>query len=295
MNTEAWMFTKNTPIILLIHVYCICIFVAPTRSSAQQVQANIKINLDGLSQEKKDKLRDFSDKVEHYINSYDWCNDPWKTIVNVHLEMAPQDISSGAEDRYSSVILISNTFDVQFSDKRWKYAYQIEDNLVHDENYLNSFTNAIDFYIYLILGAEFDKWSTLGGTIYYEKAKHIAEQSKFSLARYIDGWDRRLDLVDYLLSDRHKAYREMVDYYYYGISFINQDNAKTRIHCATAIKMLDKILADDPENNYAKNFIDAHRSEMIEIFRRALDKSPLRTLRVLDPENERLYMDALEK
>ena len=87
----------------------------------------------------------------------------------------------------------------------------------------------------------------------------------------------------------------MVDYYFYGISYINEDNAKARMHCARAIKMLDKILSDDPDNEYAKKFIEAHRSEMIEIFRRAKDKTPLRTLRVLDPDNERLYLDILEQ
>ena len=271
-----------------------CLVLPSADIHAQRIEADVKVTLDGLSQVKQDELRDFEEKVEHYINSFDWCEDPWETIVYVHLELAPQDISSGAEERYSSVILISNTNDIQFSDKRWRFAYQSEENLIHDEAYLNSFTNAIDFYIYLILGGEFDKWGTLGGDIYYEKARHIAEQSKFGLARYIDGWDRRLDLVNRLLSDVHKPYREMVDYYYYGLSYVNQDNAKARQHCATAIKMLDKITRNDPDNEYAKNFIDAHRSEMIEIFRRAKNKEPVRTLRILDPENERLYQDLLE-
>ncbi len=274
-------------VIFLLLLFCSSV-------TAQRIEAEVEINLEGLSQEKQRELGDFSDKIEHYINSYNWCDDPWNTDVYVSLKMAPQDISSGAEDRYSSVLMISNTSDIQYSAKRWKFAYQPEEMLVHDETYLHSFTNAVDFYIYLILGGEFDKWSTLGGTVYYEKARHIAEQSKFSLARFIDGWDRRLDLVTYLLSDRHKPFREMVDYYFYGISFIREDNAKARKHCATAIEKLDEILSDDPENEYAKNFIEAHRSEMLEIFRRALDKSPLRTLRVLDPKNERMYLDALE-
>ncbi|MBN1996445.1 DUF4835 family protein [candidate division KSB1 bacterium] len=262
--------------------------------SAQRIEAQVKVTLDGLSQDKQTKLAGFADKIEHYINSYNWSDDPWDTVVYVYFEMAPQDISTGAEERYSSVLMISNTNDIQFSDKRWKFAYQAEEILVHDEAYLHSFTNMVDFYIYLILGGEFDKWGTLGGTVYYEKARHIAEQSKFSLARYIDGWDRRLDLVNLLLSDRHKPFREMVDYYFYGISFIREDNAKARKHCATAVEMLDKILSNEPENEYAKNFIEAHRSEMLEIFRRAKDKTPLRTLRVLDPDNERMYQDALE-
>jgi len=261
---------------------------------AQRIEATVTINYDRLSREKKERLTDFGEKIEHYINSYDWCEDPWNTVVYVYIELIPRDIASGAEERYSGEILVNNNYDIQYFDKRWRFAYQSGEMLIHEESYLNPFTNMIDFYIYLILGGEFDKWGTLGGTVYFEKAKYIAEQSKFGLARYIDGWDRRLDLVTHLLSDMHKPYREMVDYYFYGLSFIKQDNAKARQHCATAIKMLDKILADDPENEHAKNFISAHHIELIEIYRRAKDKEPIRMLMILDPENERAYRDVLE-
>ncbi len=260
---------------------------------AQRIEAKVELKLQALPQDKQQKLRNFAEQVEHYINSYEWCDDPWQTTVAVDIQLILEDISSGAEDRYRGQMLIHNNYDIQFFDKRWRFAYQAGDILQHNEGTLNSFTSMIDYYIYLILGGEFDKWGTLEGTPYYEKARHIAEQSKFGLGRYIEGWDRRLDQANYFLSDRHKPFREMVDYYFYGLSFVREDNAKARKHCATAIQMLDKILSNDPENEYAKKFIEAHYSEMIEIFRRAKNKEPVRTLLVLDPGHERLYRDIL--
>ena len=260
---------------------------------AQRVEAEVSTDLRTLPIDRQEKLRDFADKVMHYINSYDWNDDPWQTVVYINIQLRLEDMSSGAEERYRGTIVIDNNYDIQFSDKRWRFAYQSNDQLIHEENAMNSFTNLIDFYIYLILGHEFDKWSTLGGSPYYEKAKYIAEQSKFGLGRYIDGWDRRLELANYFLSDQHKPFREMMDYYFYGISFINKDNAEARKHCATAIKMLDKILSYNPEHEYAKKFIEAHYIEMVEIFRRAKNKEPIRTLMVLDPAHERIYRDIL--
>jgi len=209
------------------------------------------------------------------------------------VQLILEDRSTNAEDRYAGQILIHNNYDLQFFDKRWSYTYMIENNLQHQENGLDSFTSVVDFYIYLILGGEFDKWSTLGGQVYFEKAKSIAEQAKFGMGRFIEGWDRRLDLVTYLLGDRHRPYREMVDYYFYGLSFIREDNARARQHCATAISMLDKIITNDPENEYAKKFVDAHYMEMVEIFRRAINKDPLRTLMVIDPGHAQIYRDIL--
>ncbi len=262
-------------------------------SFAQQLEAQVETDLRTLPIDKQQKLREFADRVMHYINSYRWTDDPWRTKVMLQVQLILEDRSTNAEDRYAGQILIHNNYDLQFFDKRWSYTYMIETNLQHQENGLDSFTSVLDFYIYLILGGEFDKWSTLGGQVYFEKAKSIAEQAKFGMGRFIEGWDRRLDLVTYLLGDRHRPYREMVDYYFYGLSFIREDNARARQHCATAISMLDKILTNDPENEYAKKFVDAHYMEMVEIFRRAINKDPLRTLMVIDPGHAQIYRDIL--
>ncbi|MBN1543448.1 DUF4835 family protein [candidate division KSB1 bacterium] len=267
----------------------------PVSLLAQRIQAVVETDLRTLPLEKQNKLVDFAEKVEHYINSYEWSDDPWNTTVYLEVRLILQDMTSGAEERYSGNILIHNNYDIQYFDKRWRFAYQSGSMLMHDNSVQDSFTSLIDFYIYLILGGEFDKWGTLAGTPYYEKAKFIAEQSKFGLGRYIDGWDRRVELVEEFLSDRYRPYREMVDYYYYGLSFVKEDNAKAREHCATAIQMLDRLLADNPEDEYAKKFISAHYIEMLEIFRRAQDKSPLRTLLILDPEHEVAYREVLER
>jgi hypothetical protein len=274
----------------LLILFCLVLVV---QVSAQRIEAKVETDLRTLPIDKQQKLRDFADKVMHYINSYEWNNDPWRTKVLLQVQLILEDRSTNAEDRYAGQILMHNNYDLQFFDKRWSYTFMAGDNLQHQENNLDSFTSVVDFYIYLILGGEFDKWSTLGGQVYFEKAKGIAEQAKFGMGRFIEGWDRRLELITYLLGDRHKPYREMVDYYFYGLSFIKEDNARSRQHCATAISMLDKLLSNDPENEYAKKFIEAHYIEMVEIFRRAKNKEPLRTLMVIDPGHAQIYRDIL--
>jgi len=260
---------------------------------SQTIEAEVSIELQQLRVEKRQELAGFAEKIQHYINSYQWCDDRWGNIMPVNIQMVLEDISSGSEERYKSTFLINNNYDIQFYDKRWRFAFLSGDLLVHEEGAVNSLTGLIDFYINLILGGEFDKSATLGGSVYYEKAREIAEQARFGLGRFIEGWDRRLELVQYLLDDKHKPFREMVDYYFYGLSFVGEDNAEARKHCATAVKMLDKIIANDPDNEYCKDFVAAHHIELLEIFKRAKDKSILRLLMVIDPEHERAYREFL--
>jgi len=270
------------------------IFITST-AFGQRIEARVTTTLESLPIDKKEKLADFADKVQHYINSNsnNRCNNEWQTDVFIDITMILTDRSSGAEEKYSADFLIHNNYDQQFHDERWTFAYQSGSTLTYNENIQDSFTSLVEFYLFMILGGEYDKWGTLGGTVYYEKAKFIAEQSKFGLGRFQEGWDRRLDLVNFFLSDRHKPFREMVDYYYYGISFVKNDNDKARKYIASAIKMLDKLLANDPDNDYAKKFISAHYIELVEEYRRARDKEPLRTLLVIDPEHETIYRELL--
>lgn len=281
-------------------LFIVCCIVASTlilnaNVSGQRIEGKVTTDLRTLPLDRQQKLIDFADKVTHYLNAYKWNDDPWKTVVNLEMQLILEDMSTGAEERYKGQLLVNNKYDYQYFDKRWRFAYQSGDQLQHDESAMNSFTSMIDFYTYLVLGVEFDKWSTLGGSIHFEKARHIAEQAKFGLGRYIEGWDRRLELINFLLSDEHKPYREMVDYYFYGLSLVKDDNVKARKYCAQAISMLDKIITNNPDNEYTKKFIDAHYIEMVEIFRYAKDKEPLRTLLVIDPAHAQIYRDILEQ
>lgn len=262
---------------------------------AQYIDAKVNTNLKTLPQERQEKLTDFAESVRYYLNNSPWCEDRWNTPVFIALTLKLEDMTSGAEERYKGQLVISNSYDIQYTDVHWRFAYQSGDILEYSDTELNSFTSMINFYIFLILGGEFDKWGTFNGTPYYEKARDIAQQAKFGLGRYIEGWDRRMEKVEYLLSDRHKPFREMVDYYFYGLSFVKQDNAKSRKHIATAIDKLDRILADNPDHEYAKDFVNAHYQEIVEVYRRALDRSPLETMIVLDPDHRRVYQDILNR
>ncbi|RQW03064.1 DUF4835 family protein [candidate division KSB1 bacterium] len=262
---------------------------------AQRIESTVETDLRTLPQEKQDKLTDFADRVQQFLDSSPWCDDPWNTPVYLTITLRLEDMSSGAEERYKGTIIVSNSYDIQFSDLRWRFAYQSGDPILYEENNFDSFTSVLAFYVNMILGGELDKWGTLAGAAYYEKARNIAEQSKFGMGRFIEGWDRRLDLINYFLSDIHKPFREMVDYYFYGLSYVGEDNERARKHCTTAISMLDRIVAKDPENEYAKSFINAHYQEIVEIYRRAVNKEPLRQMLVLDPDHERIYRDIIDR
>lgn len=279
-----------------LRILTIALLFAASSVFAQRIEATVNPDLGRLGQEAEQKLAGFTETLEQYLNNSPWCEDIWDTPIYLNVQLSLQYSPSGTEDRYTGRMVIDNSYDILFTDTRFRFAYQQNEMLNYDENRATSLTALINFYVNMVLGGEFDKWGTLAGQRYYEKARRIAEQAKFNLSEFQLGWDYRLEDVDQILSERHRPFREMVDYYYYGISYIDQDNAKTRKHVATAIEMLDEILRRDPDDEFAQNFIKAHFQEIVEIYRYAVDQQPLRTMMVLDNDaaHKRVYEDILE-
>ena len=269
--------------------------LAPSDSAAQRVTAKVTTILKTLPLDKQEKLRDFHERVENYINTYDWTGDREAGEIGLTMQILLEDISASSEERYKAQILVSNNTDLQYFDKRCRFAYQSGERILHQENTIDSLTGLLDYFVNLILGGKFDKLGTLEGTPYYEKAKNIAEQARYGLGRFVEGWDLREAQIKRILSDENKPFREMVDYYFYGLSFVNEDTTKARRYCLIAVDMIDKILKRDPDNVSCAQFLDAHHIEMVNLFEGFPDKSIFKKLIELDPDHEKIYQEHLKE
>ncbi len=261
---------------------------------AQKLKAQVSVTLQNLPLEKQEKLTNFKEVLEDYINGHNWTNNEISVELPISLQIFfDSDISANYEDRYGIQILISDNSDVQYFDKRCRMAYQKDERLQHSEGNWTSLTSLLDFYVNIIIGDQMDKFGRFMGTPYFEKAKLIAEQAKFGMGRFIEGWDLRNDLIKTILGDENKKFREMKDFYYYGIYFAGEDPPKARKYCSAAIDMIEKMLVDDPENEKCKKFLSAHYIELIDLFKNSDNRTIFEKLIKLDPDHQEAYEEYL--
>jgi hypothetical protein len=151
----------------------------------------------------------------------------------------------------------------------------------------------IDFYVYLVIANELDKYGALEGTPYFEKARSVLQQGKFS--RFFEGWDRREETLRATYSDSYKKFRELKDYYFYGLSLEKpEDLATKRDYIKQAVQKLEEVLKDNNDNLAAKQFIDAHYQEIIDLFKDAGDNTVFKILIRIDPDREALYKEHVQ-
>jgi len=252
---------------------------------AQQIESTVKVLLERLPLEKQRKLKNFSDEIENYLNDYDWTenSDDHFTITT---QIFLQDVSVNYEDRYSGTFVISNNSDIQFYDKYWIFPYQAGEPIFHDETQYNPFTGFIDFYVYLVLGSEYDKFGKFLGTPFFEKAKHIANQSSYNV-QFNKGWKERTRLIDYILSDDNKPFREVKDAYFLGRSYIGEEDSTAKKYCRKALFMLEDVIAKNKLKDIVKHFIEAHHLEFIDMFKD--DQEVMDLLIRIDPDRAKVY------
>ncbi len=264
------------------------------KAEAQEVVVTVNLQLDALPDEKREKLQNFQSILDEYFNNYDWTKGEFQGELPINLTLLMQDISVGYEDRYKLQIIISNNSDVQYTDKRCRMAYQKGEILEHNENTWNSLTSLLDFYTNIIIAEEMDKYGHLLGTPYYERAKLIAEQARFGMGQFIEGWDLRNELIEYLLGDTYKKFREMKDFYFYGLYFANEDPAKAKRYIKEAVVMLEELVsAEDSRYKRVENFINAHYIEIVNLFKNSNDQEIYAMMVKLDPDRADVYQDLL--
>lgn len=284
-------YSKSRGIFKLLIIGVLCSLFTVSMAYGQVINCQVKMMLERLPLEKQQKLKDFAEQVEIYVNDYDWTGEDLEEPVPVTIQIFLMDASVSYQSRYTGTFLISNNLDIQYFDKYWRFPFQEGSRLEHDENIYHPFTGFIDFYVYLILAGEYDKFGKFAGTPYFEKAQHIMEQAKFN-ANFIKGWEERELLMKHIMSEEYQKYRTMKDLYYLGLSYIGEEDTTAQKYCGQALDMIDEMLINNPDQEEVEQFIKAHHIEFIDIFKDRPEM--IEKMIVIDPERESTYREALK-
>lgn len=277
----------ETPVLrtlLLITTLALAAAVAaPAPAAAQNLVAEVTVDLEKLPQQNQNKLRGLDRIVAAYVNQRQWAPDDYGYDVVMDLQIYFEEAKAVSfEDRYKAQIVVSNRSNMQYSDKRWEFALEPGVQLDYAESF-DPFRSLIDYYVFMLLGYEFDKVKKFGGTPYYEQARRIAQQARFS-SRYFLGWDKREEWVEELLEEDQEHLRYLNYLYYSGewLYYDERDRETAKQFLLYAIKMLEKIRDEDK----LKRFYDLNYYNYGNALAEYEEWSALSKLASLDPNPE---------
>ena len=208
--------------LLKIHVLITILFISDL-AIAQEFNCEVSINDTQLEGNDFDYVSgDLSTAIEEYINEFRWTEHEFQEQEQINCQMNIILADADANYTFTAEAIIqsrrpiyntlSETTTIIISDQSWRFSYQEGTNLVHDDLQFDALSGFIDYYCYLLLGYDFDTFSALGGTPYFQAAQNVVDLAQSSDAV---GWDRNLNnrrnrfmLVEDLLNTNFNPVRE---------------------------------------------------------------------------------------
>ncbi len=273
---------------------------------AQEFDCDVTIDAQQLSTGAREDLADFVPQLKQYINSYRWTkewtgNDKIKCTINILFQGTTRQNHYVAQAFIGSLRPIyktdRNTAVLRILDDSWEFDYLRYQPMTHNDYSFDPLLSFIDFYMYLILGYDYDSFGPLDGTPYFQKSMDIASKAQ-GAANAGKGWDvsgqstyQRRVLIDELLNEKFRPFREAeYRYHYRGLDLIHKDPAKARQNMLGALEKIAKLIEKNNVRSEATRiFFDSKYMEIATTFLDDPDRAVYSKLARIDPAHQSTY------
>ena len=179
-------------------------FASFSIAAAQEINATVTLNYDALSGTDRENVTDLGSAIQNYINTYQWTGQNFRgpkiqVTMNIYL-------MSGSNGVYAAQAFVGSQRPIYKSsnvspmmrvmDNAWQFAYTKGQPLLHDQFHFNSLTGFVDYYMYMVLGFDYDSYDPMGGTKYFQDASNIVAQGQNSTYFLQTEYGRSIESID---------------------------------------------------------------------------------------------------
>lgn len=282
-----------------------------TNIQAQELNCTVTINSDQIQGTNKAVFDQLQQSITEFINNNRWTNLTFAQNEKIECSMmiivnAVQDNVYACEMQLQSRRPVYgssyNSPLINFRDNNFVFTYQEFDRIEHQQNtFTTNLTAMLAYYCYLILGIDFDSYSRLGGTPFFQQCEQIVTMAQSASLqtgeqsgwRAFDSNRNRYALINNLMDEAFKKYREFFyEYHRLGLDEMSQNVANARARIANGIPVLREANRARPATYVINTFLDAKSDELVNIFQRGTDaekKQVYELLMDIDPTRQNTY------
>lgn len=298
-------------------LFTIVFFFAALIADAQELQAKFTVVANRVSNAvDKKTFQTLQTTVTNFLNNRKWTQDAFQTQEKIRcnfLLTIDQELGSNqykatltvqaARPAYSTNYL-SPIVNFQDNEVVFKYVefqpVEFNENRVQGSDAMSANLPAVlAYYVYLILGMDYDSFALRGGDPYFQKAQFIVnnapEGGQISGWKPFDGLRNRFRLVEGLVDNRFALMHDAIySYYRTGLDNFFEKEKEGRVGVLNALNYLNTINRENPNSMVIQFFFQGKGNELVKIFSKADPdvRSQAKDLLVkLDITNTNLYKD----
>jgi hypothetical protein len=262
-------------------ILLLILITAILRSQAQELNCKVTVNAEQIQTSDRAVFKDMELSFANFLNTRKWTNDSYKNhekincsiFINISKMHSIGNFSANVQITAARPVYNSNyeTVLFNFADREWDFEYIESLPLEYNDNsYITNLTSMLAFYAYIILGMDYDSFSELGGTPYFQKALAVVNNAQSS-AR--PGWQslgsnrNRYGLIEsinnpQMLELRKNTYR----YHRLGLDIFEKSPEQSRQVVLNALKSVKQAWTVFPNSIFIISFFDTKSAELVNLF-----------------------------
>jgi hypothetical protein len=247
----------------------------------QELNCTVTINSTQIQTSDRGIFRDMKTAIEQFMNARKWTNDSYKNYEKINCNMLititkmPSIGTFAASVQVQSARPVYNTnyssLVFNFADRDWEFEYIESLPLEYNDNtYTTNLTSMLALYAYLIIGVDYDTFSELGGTPYYQRALQVVNNAQQSNR---PGWQslgsnrNRYWIVENFNNPQMGDLRKVLySYHRLGLDTFDKDPDKSREVILKGLRDVKKVRDINPTAILVVSFFDAKGKELGNIF-----------------------------
>jgi hypothetical protein len=245
--------------------------------------------------------------IFEFMNNTKWTKDNFTVaeridcsiLINVTQQLSADDYKATIQIQSRRPIFKSSYFSptVNYIDENFIFKYQQFQQLEFNLNtFSNNITSTLAFYAYVVIANDYDTYSNLGGTEYFQKAQLIVSNAQSASEA---GWKsfesnkNRYWIVENALQPVFQPIREcMYKYHRLGLDIMNDKPDDGRKEILKSFDLLLEVYKNRPASFIMELFFNAKVDEVVNIFSKGQPDEKTKAVEVLttvDPANSTKY------
>jgi hypothetical protein len=283
----------------------------PVFAKSQELNCNVQVSAQMIQGSNREIFVNMQRDIYEFVNNTVWTNHVFSYAERIDCNMLINLTDQLSGDEFRGTIQIQvrrpafnttyNSTMLNFVDNNFQFRYVEFQTLEFDPStHRANLISVLAYYVYIILGVDYDSYSLFGGTEFFQMAEKIvtnAQNAPESGWKPYDGSRNRNRywLVKNILDREYEGVRQFIyEYDINGLDRLESRVSEARNSMAESLKLLQEVFRKkpDPFMYFLQIIIDSKSEEVINIFISAFPEERSRVVQIMteiDPANKSKY------
>jgi hypothetical protein len=292
------------------YILILMVFISVPALS-QELNCNVQISAQKIQGSNRQVFETMQRDIYEFMNNTVWTNHVYSYAERIDCNILITLNEQLSSDEFRGTLQVQlrrpvfnttyNSTMLNFIDNSFQFRYVEFQPLEFDPNtHRSNLVSVLAYYAYLIIGIDYDSFSPLGGTEFFQLAEKIVNNAQNAPE---PGWKpydssrnrNRYWLVKNIVNNEYEPVRRFnYDYHINGLDRLESRIGEARTNMVESLRLVQEVYRrkPDPFMYFLQIMIEAKSDEFVNIFAEAFPEEKSRVIQILteiDPANKEKY------